>query len=186
MNLLQDAYGDDIYGGCACEYSIERIFVSVNTDARLLGGRKKSACCQIVKPPIEPEICSISLCDSEPGYCPSDDDDESADQFTSKRDLESLEKRGPAKQYDALLSAGLTLRILSRAYPRSGALFNGNAARDVLRSLFRLPIDECAVFRVDQVTLPTGPDPPFPPNTRPQTEHLIDASTTWTLRACVC
>jgi len=146
------------------------------------GGRTKAACCTVQKAPPKPASCSTNLCKKLPGFCPNDDDDESANGFT-KRDLalfkttdpkewHALEERGGSDHYIVVLGYGEIMLIIAIAYPAIGSLFGGRNAAQILREFFRLIPGYCT-----GPSIQTGPINPGKTDLNGfQTEHPIDVS----------
>jgi chitinase len=152
----------------------------------LTGGRSKAACCTVQKAPPRPASCSADLCKLLPGYCPNDNDDESADDYT-KRDFalfdtnnsaswRALEKRGSGDTYYVDIGNNVGIRIIALAYPAIAELFGVENASQVLRRFFRLILGYCTGPSIQEGTIPPGDSPPG--LTGLQAEHPIDVSIT--------
>lgn len=129
--------------------------------------------------PPRPASCSTDLCKLWPGYCPTDDDDESANSFTPvvKRGVldltysNALDKRGNEKSYYPNL---LSVIIYSVAYPLVTELFDLPNAGQVIRSFFQLIQGYCTGTAIRVGNVPGGPNPPGLPDL--QSEHPMDVS----------
>lgn len=134
--------------------------------------------------PPPPATCSISLCATLPGYCPTDNDDESANSWTKwnptlgDTDLFEppvpLEKQENEQAYDLVLAALLTLQIIAAAYPRIDQLYVGRNADAVLLDSFLYTQGDCVGPAVAEASVPSG-SRPLPQGTF-QTEHVMDVS----------
>ncbi|KAF4160011.1 hypothetical protein CNMCM6936_004140 [Aspergillus lentulus] len=145
-------------------------------------GRSKAACCTVKKAPAPPAICSTGLCELLPGYCPNDDDDESADNWT-KRDLvqtevadtcdnpSTLEKRA-GSQKRPIDAGSFLFYVIFRGYPSIGNLFNVANAYQVLRRAVWLRSGICTSSSIGLEDVGAGKRPPGMAGL--QTEHPYD------------
>jgi chitinase len=128
------------------------------------------------------------LCTVLPGFCPSDTDDESANGWVGKRDLErlyanmtdddyddyvhGLTKRAPTT-YRAVLYNGAIVVITAAAYPPIGKLFTVANNNQVIREAFRLIPGYCIGPSMQSIALTVGAAGAL---TGLQAEHPIDVS----------
>lgn len=134
--------------------------------------------------PPAPATCSADLCTELTGFCPNNEDDESADYWT-KRDLipkprgeygdnlPSFEKRGKKKTYKIEINQ-LTLTIIAAAYPSLKQLFGPRYAASALRAWFRLMTGRCIGPSIDVGTFPGSNIPSKIQLGDLQAEHVID------------
>ncbi|KAI9823661.1 MAG: hypothetical protein M1826_007679 [Phylliscum demangeonii] len=163
LEVDRDQFGDSMIGGCSW-------------------GRMKAVCCTVQKAPPKPAFCTADLCKLLPGYCPNDDDDESANPLTKRalalldpRDSGSgraLEKRGSDTPYYVNLGNNVGFTIIAIAYPAIAELFGVPSASLVLRRFFRLIAGYCVGPSIQEGTVPPGGRPSG--LTGLQTEHPID------------
>lgn len=159
------------------------------------GGRQKAACCTVTKAPPRAATCSTNLCTLFPGFCPNDNDDQSANNW-SKRELDDtpfgdtepdpdaddidgnfsvLEKRGnPTTSVVELTALGLLIRLRFAGYPSSGSLFRSRNGDQVLRQAFRLNQGRCSSPVITTSNLGPGPSPSG--MTGQESEHPVDVS----------
>ncbi|KAJ5185855.1 hypothetical protein N7472_010695 [Penicillium cf. griseofulvum] len=115
------------------------------------------------------------------GYCPTDNDDESANDRT-KRDMVdvtptqwpatlAIEKRGAAARYVAI-AGKVTVEILAAAYPSIGDLFGVKNFNQILRVGFTLAERYCTVPGLSKFTIPSGKTPSGLSGMH--SEHVID------------
>ncbi|KAA6411805.1 MAG: hypothetical protein FRX48_03955 [Lasallia pustulata] len=116
------------------------------------------------------------------GYCPNDDDDESADDYT-ERDLalfdtnnsgtwRALEKRVSGRTYYVNIGNNVGIRIISLAYPAIAELFALENTSQILRLFFRLILGYCTGPSIQEGTTPPGNNPPGLNGL--QADHSID------------
>ncbi|KAF2719530.1 glycoside hydrolase family 18 protein [Polychaeton citri CBS 116435] len=121
-------------------------------------GRTKAACCTVSKSPPKPATCVSNLCTLLPGFCPNDNDDESANGW-SKRSITSptndsygeihvLEERGGAETYYPPGVSGT--RIIAVAYPLLTELFGYDVGAHILREFIVLIRGYCTGRSVDE------------------------------------
>lgn len=108
------------------------------------------------------------MCTLFPGYCPSDDDDESADSWT-KRDVSavythkrsatsSIAKRGASKKY--LITLGeIIVTAVAPAHPSIGSLYTGTNTDQVIRTGFKLAQTYCTTAGLSTFNVPSGTQP---------------------------
>ncbi|KAF7171146.1 hypothetical protein CNMCM5623_003575 [Aspergillus felis] len=143
-------------------------------------GRSKSACCTVQKAPPPPATCSTGLCTLWPGFCPDDDDDESANNW-SKRDLDltpaiydtpsGLEKRGGSSK-KPIRAGDLLFYLIFRAYPPIGRLYNAANSYQVLRRALWLRSGWCSGSSIQVEDVGAGKKPQN--MTGLQSEHPYD------------
>lgn len=115
--IRNDQQGNSIWT-CSCECLDYLASVILNLTCRT-GGRKKTDCCKVTKPPPPSLKCNVTTCDLDPGLC-----EIAADSGYTKRDIQehTFEKRGPKRPYEWPLygwtiGSGLTQVMRSRSYP---------------------------------------------------------------------
>ncbi|THX54883.1 glycoside hydrolase [Aureobasidium pullulans] len=155
-------------------------------------GRQKAACCTVQQATSKPASCSADLCKTLPGFCPSDTDDESANSWIGKRDLDrihlnmtedeyddyvdeyddyvELTKRAPV-EYKAVLYNGAVVIVTAAAYPPIGKLFTVANNNQVIRQAFRLIPGYCIGPSIQTVAITVGTAGIL---TGLQSEHPID------------
>ena len=106
------------------------------------------------------------MCTLFPGFCPTDDDDESVNSWT-KRDTEAVSstyerpsslriaKRGAAKTYAVTLGKAI-IEIGAAAYPSIGDLYTGPNVGQVLRTGFKLTTTYCTGPGLATTAIPSG------------------------------
>lgn len=141
-------------------------------------------CCTIHIEPPKPATCSANLCTELPGFCPANDDDESADNWVKKDlipypggeygdNVPSFEKRGKKQTYTLVIDQ-LTITIIAAAYPSLTQLFGPRYAAQALRSWFRLMTGACVGPTITRGSF-FGSSVPSKPQLRDlQAEHVID------------
>lgn len=126
------------------------------------GGRSKAACCKLKDERPQPARCSSDLCSAIKGFCPNDDDDESANGRELKRDLVDymrtnstdldandddlwslFDKRGAPTNYKSVLASGVVITTVSAAYPSIGRLYKVANAAKVLKKSFKTAKGYC-------------------------------------------
>lgn len=141
-------------------------------------------CCTIHIEPPKPATCSADLCTEMSGFCPVDDDDESADNWVKKDlipypdgeygdNLPSFEKRGKKETFTLNIDQ-LTLVIIAAAYPSLRDLYGVRYAAQALRSWFRLMTGVCIGPTVDRGNFPGSSVPSKIQLRDLQSEHVID------------
>lgn len=142
----------------------------------------------------KPASCSADLCKTLPGFCPSDTDDESANSWIGKRDLDrihlnmtedeyddyvdeyddyvELTKRAPV-EYKAVLYNGAVVIVTAAAYPPIGKLFTVANNNQVIRQAFRLIPGYCIGPSIQTVAITVGTAGIL---AGLQSEHPIDVS----------
>jgi chitinase len=159
------------------------------------GGRTKAACCKLKDERPVPARCTADLCSAVEGFCPDDEDDESANgRDELKRDLLGLfsnnitdvdamddewwsqfDKRAGPVPYQSVLASGVVITTLSVPYPSIGRLYKVANAGKVIKKSFKTAKNFClsgAAAVVVENLLSTGQSA----LATLQSEHPIDVS----------
>jgi hypothetical protein len=127
------------------------------------GGRTKAACCKLKDEQPVPARCTADLCSAIEGFCPDDEDDESANgRDELKRDLlhlfssnitevdamddelwSHLEKRAGPVTYKSVLASGVVIATVSAPYPSIGRLYKVANAAKVIKKSFKTIKGQC-------------------------------------------
>ncbi|KAL4937867.1 hypothetical protein BDV06DRAFT_232270 [Aspergillus oleicola] len=136
-------------------------------------GRKRTACCQVSKPPPPPLTCDITTCDIDPGLCQIADGGGlgmSKRHAVSKRDLHTFERRNGKREFIWKLFGGKRFSGYSRPYitPNTYLRLSRDTSRRILDRWFRMNSRSCANPRAELVLF-RGNEPPVDG----QVEHTL-------------
>ena len=104
------------------------------------GGRKKTDCCKVTKPPAPSLKCNVTTCDIDPGLC-----EIAAEDGYEKRKVHTFEKRGPPREFKWPVFGFTQLIMRSRRYPdgRGYMRYLQDGVRGLASRWWRMRSDNC-------------------------------------------
>lgn len=138
-----------------------------------IGGRSRTNCCKVSKPPLKPLTCSITTCDIEASECLVGGDLDG----NKKRDsntLNYLEERGPKRPYKWYTDTGLTMLQYSLSYPSPPAYMRllRQSLTGISNRWYQMRSRSCSEPSLQSTAFDNVNTPP----PRGQVEHIIPVS----------